>query len=977
MDYMVGETVGGFRLERAWEVGEIESFAHLFEHEQSGARLLYLKNTDDNKVFSAAFRTPSENSCGTAHILEHSVLCGSEKYPLKEPFVELIKSSMNTFLNAMTYPDKTIYPVASLNTQDLLNLADVYLDAVFNPLIMKKPAIFQQEGWHYHLEHELDPLTISGVVYSEMKGAYSSPMDMLENELLRSLYPDSSYHYDSGGDPDAIPKLSYEEFIGFYKKLYHPSNSYLYLYGDMDPEPFLKLLDSYLSAYERQDFDTLPKAQPDFAEPREAAAAYSVQEGEGKNGDYFAYAFRIGDAGDSMLSYELNVLDGILFDSDSSPLKKALMDADIADEIESEYMTGIRQPFYAIVAKNADPEKYGLFRTVVEDTLKSLADNGFDPLLVKSSLNSYEFDLREADSGNYPKGLIYFLDIMESWLYDCPPTSHLEFEKCLAMLRENENSQFYQDLIRKSFLENPNRSIVRMEPQQGLGAMKAQALEEELSSYKASLSPKETADLVASTLALLSAQAAPDSEEARNSIPSLRLSDVDANPAKPNFECRESAAGRVFSHSGNCRGIVYLDAYFACDLLSLEEISAMELLTKTLAVYGTQEHTEEELAKLLGIWLGGADSGMMSYPRLDAIDGFEARFVYSSKALLANEGKMYEIAEEILTSTYIGDPARLLKTVSEEISRYDQKLLSVAHSIAVMRIMAMETGRGAFSDAQSGFAYYAFLQKAKASLEKGEKSIPDLLSALLARVVRKGRVDALVACDASASEACIARAASFLARLPEAAEPLPAFAPPPHGKRNEAVTTPSNVNYVALGANYRMLGLEYSPKLAVARKFLSSGYLWDTVRVMGGAYGAMMVLDKAGFSVFVSYRDPKLKETLASYANVPNALREGELTDRDVEKLVISTISDIDAPKPVYSVGRAMLSDYYRRESWEERMQDRAEILKTEVGDVRAFASFFEKALSSSSVCVIGEERSIKANAGYFDEIIPGLKGSL
>jgi len=974
MEYKPQNTYHGFTLKETWYVQEIESDAYLFEHQKSGAALLYLANKDDNKVFSATFRTPSENSCGTAHILEHSVLCGSEKYPLKEPFVELIKSSLNTFLNAMTFPDKTMYPVASLNTADLLNLCDVYLDAVFNPLIKQRKNIFLQEGWHYHLENPLDELDVNGVVYNEMKGAYSSPMDLLENEIMKSLYPDTSYSFDSGGDPDVIPSLSYESFLAFYERYYHPSNCYLYLYGDMDVEPFLEKIDGFLDPFEKRTVDSMPALQSEFAAPAFREGAYSSSEGDDPNrSSYFAYSFRVGQAGDSLLSYAFNVLEGILFDSDASPLKKALLDTKIADEVTSEYTTCLRQPFFSIIAKNADIASFDIFKETVESTLSNLAENGIDPELIKSSLNSYEFDLREADSGNTPKGLLFLIDILESWLYGGHPTSHLSYENYLAILRENETSEYYQNLIREHLLDNPNKSLVRLDPKAGFAALKATELHTSLQGFKAGLADEEVAAIAKQTEELLIAQRTPDSQEARNSVPSLSLSDIEPVQPKPNFEMETHGASRVFTHTDNARGIVYLDLYFPFEPASPEDICLLELATKALATYKTQNYSEEGLAKEIGIYLGDAGAACASYPYQDENDGFESRLVYSTKALEANTPKMFEIASEILLRTAFDDDERLEQTISEELSKFDQKMLSMAHSMAVMRIMAFESRRGVFSDTQAGFAFYRFLLDAKKSLSQAPGKLAGQLSAAVARVV-SGAPDVLITCGADFVSAAKEAALSFVDALPKAREAAVPFEPEPLGKKNEAVVTPSNVNYVAVGANYKKLGLEYRPEIAVVKKYLTSGYLWETLRVLGGAYGAMMIADKAGFAIFVSYRDPKLKETLAAYASVPRALEEPELSERDVEKLIIGTISDIDAPKPVYSVGRSLLSDYYRRESWEERMADRQAILSTTLEDIKSFAGFFEKVLAESSICVVGTQPSISQNEDAFDVVIQNLK---
>ncbi|MCL1802747.1 MAG: insulinase family protein [Eubacteriaceae bacterium] len=971
-----GESYSGFTLSQVWDVGEIESTAHLFEHAKSGAKLLYLQNSDENKVFSVTFRTPSVDSCGTAHIIEHSLLCGSEKYPLKEPFVELLKSSLNTFLNAMTFPDKTMYPVASLNMQDLLNLSDVYLDAVFNPLIKTRKSIFLQEGWHYHLENESDPLEINGVVYSEMKGAYSSPMDTLDNEISKSLFPQTSYRFDSGGDPKAIPGLTYEKFLDFYNSYYHPSNSYIYLYGDMQVLPFLEKIDGFLAPYEKQDSSfSMPKLQPELGEQPYREAEYSLlDESDLGRSCYYAYNFKLGKATDSLLSYQVNVLDGILMDSDSSPLKKALLDSGIADEISARYQTSQLEPVYSIVAKKASEDSFDKFCSIIDDTLAGLCETGIDPGLIKSSLNSYEFDLREADSGGMPKGLLYSIDIMDSWLYGEMPTAHLEFERYLAILRENENSAYYESLIKAFFLENPNKTKVKLTGEIGLAEKRSEDLAEQLAAYKSSLSEEELSDIARTTSDLLISQSTPDSQEDRDKIPSLEVSDIDKVLPEPNFSIEKQEASNIFTHTANTRGIVYFDLCFDLSFSDAQDAPALELCTKILSEYKTLFHSEEDLAKLIGTYLGDTGSSIMLLPVLDT-GGYATKFAFSIKALAANSQIMADIAYEILAYTLVDDNTRLMQTVLKEISKFEQRMVTAAHTRAVARIAAFETDMGAFAEEARGLGYYSFLLKAKASLESGSSEVATQLTSALEKAL-SSQPDILICCDEAERERAVMISKGLLARLRARGqeESHGPYEFKPLGKRNEAIYSSGAVNYVAFGTNYKNLGLGYSPYMPLVHKFLASGYLWNAVRVIGGAYGAMMTLDKSGNVVFVSYRDPKLLETLEAYKKVPEVLESLQMPDRDMSKLIIGTISDIDAPKPVYGVARSMLMDYYRHESWADRMQDRSALLSANQESIRSFAEFFRQAVAASSICVIGTKPQIEEASSSFDSIIVSIK---
>lgn len=971
MDFDVNCEYGGFALKDRWEIKELESIAHLFEHSKTGARLLYLKNTDDNKVFCISFRTPTSDSCGTPHIMEHSVLCGSDKYPLKEPFVELVKSSLSTFLNAMTYPDKTMYPVASKNNADLRNLMDVYLDAVFNPLIAHNKLTFLQEGWHYRLENKNDPITINGVVYNEMKGAYSAPSDLLQNFAMSSLYPDTQYRHDSGGNPDEIPGLSYEEFIDFYKKYYHPSNSYIYLYGDMDPTSYMEHIDEYLSKYDKIDLDSLPATQDDFTAAVTLHEVYSVSEDEESPRDknYFSANYRIGTANDTLLSYAFNVLGAVLLDSDSSPLKKALIDAQIADEILFEYTTCLIQPYFSIVAKNAKEDKFDIFASTIEKTLEKLYKEGIDDSIITSALNSYEFELREADSGNYPKGLLYLIDIMESWLYDERPGIHLEYEKNLKILRENENSRFYRDLIKKYLIDNPNKSLVKLSPQKGLASKKAEALKNKLSAYKASLSDEEIDRLIMTTRELIKNQETADTEEARNTVPVLELSEIDANLPKPDFDIMQYKKARIFTHADKARGIVYADINFPLKVSNEREVCAASLLTKLIGVYATKKYSELELSNLIGTYLGDMDASVSIYQNIKDIDVCEVKFTLSAKALASNADKLFEISTEVLENTLVGDMNRLGQTVSEEISKFNTRLLSSAHSVVSERLTSYELVSGAYKDLACGFAYYSFLKDIKNAIDENDASVLDELTRLLARLVTSS-ADILITYDEANKDAVVLKCKEFIDQLKDEKTLSHDLLLKPLGKRNEAILTPAHVNYVGIGANFKALGFEYSPKLLAAKKYLASGYLWDKIRLVGGAYGCFMIVDKAGRIQFISYRDPNLAETLSAYNGIAGALKNAEITQTDLNKIIIGTISDIDAPKPVYAIGRQLLSDYYREETREDYNRDRAEILSCKIEDITAVGELIQKSVENSSVCVVGEESSVEDNSSSFDRIL-------
>ncbi len=967
--FEVNKTYHGFILERIWPMKELGSEAHLFTHKKSGARLLYLKNDDDNKVFCATYRTPPVDNCGTPHIMEHSVLGGSEKYPLKEPFVELIKSSLNTFLNAMTYPDKTMYPVASRNEKDFENLIAVYCDGIFCPTIKTKKFTFLQEGWHYHLEDKDDPITINGVVYNEMKGAFSSPLEVLQRNIQLSLYPDTPYAYESGGDPDQIPELTYEKFIELYNMYYHPSNSYLYIYGDTDPLKHMKFLDEeYLSKYDRIVPESDIPLQTPFTESRHMEISYSYDNEEDMDDKYyFALNYKIGETTDSMLSYAFNVLVNILFDSDASILKKALIDAELGDEVMNSYATYIREPYFTIIVKNAKKEKFPLFVKTVEDTLKKIVSEGIDPSLIHSSINSYEFELREADSGSYPKGLVYLIDIMESWLYDEEPGKHLLYEKFIRNLRENETSEYYTALIEKYLLNNPHRSTILLSPEIGLNEKKEEELEKRLAEYKASLTEEEIDLLVKETNELTEYQSSEDSEEAKASVPHVEVSEIETGKKKPEFHIDTFATGNAYTHTANARGIAYASIYFPLDLYDTEEISTLNLLTKVLATYETENYDELTLSTKISEHLGGLNVGLYNGSFLDS-DGYMTKLVFNAKALVSNMDKLTFLGLEVLLRTKLDDEKRLLKTLGEEISRFESSVTSSAHYLALSRLNAFSSPAGAFNHYLSGIGYYRYILRCKNELESGNGKVIDDLKKIYKRAVNANGADILVICDPEHEENVQKHMRNMLSEIPSH-ETGGNIILSPLEKDREAIIIPAKVNYVGMGANYKDLGFDYPLYLPVLKKYLTGGYLWDNIRVKGGAYGAMMSVDRLGTFNLVSYRDPNLKKTLEVYRNLPAHVSSLELSKDDVDKLIIGTISDIDAPVPIYTTGRKLLYQVYKHTSYETERYYRDCLLSATLSGLRESAEMISAVIENASMSVIGTESMIREAEKEFNNI--------
>ena len=547
------------------DLSDLKSKGTLLKHKKSGARVLLMENDDENKVFTIGFRTPPSDSTGVPHIMEHSVLCGSKEFPVKDPFVELVKGSLNTFLNAMTYPDKTVYPVASCNDKDFQNLMHVYMDAVFYPNIYQNDKTFRQEGWSYKLDNPDGELTISGVVYNEMKGAFSSPEGVLDRVVLNSLFPDNTYSVESGGDPEVIPELTYERFLDFHRKYYHPSNSYIYLYGDMNMEEKLRWLDEkYLSDFENEPVDSEIHLQKPFTEMKEVVQEYSIASEESEEDNtYLSYNKVIGTTLDEKLYLAFEILDYALLSAPGAPLKKALLDAGVGKDISGSYDNGVYQPIFSVISKNANVEQKEEFVRVIEDTLKDIVKNGINKKALRAGINYHEFRFREADFGNYPRGLMYGLQLFDSWLYDeTKPFIHMQAIPTFEFLKEQVETGYFEELIQKYLLDNTHGSIVIIKPERGRTARMDKELADKLQAYKDSLSKEEIDALVKATKELEEYQEEESAPEDLAKIPVLGREDISREIAPIYNKELETSGVKLVHHEVETNGIGYTALLF-------------------------------------------------------------------------------------------------------------------------------------------------------------------------------------------------------------------------------------------------------------------------------------------------------------------------------------------------------------------------------------------------------------------------------
>lgn len=964
------EELDTYRLVDRRTIEEMQSEGIVLEHKKTGARIFLLSNDDENKVFCIGFRTPPDDNTGLPHILEHSVLCGSEKFPLKDPFVELVKGSLNTFLNAMTYPDKTVYPVASCNDKDFQNLMDVYMDAVLHPNIYQEEKIFRQEGWHYELDDISQPITYNGVVYNEMKGAYSAPESMLERYTQGTLFPDNCYGKDSGGDPEEIPSLTYEKFLDFHRTYYHPSNSFIYLYGDMDMAEKLQWLDEeYLSHYEKRPVDSRIPMQKAFEERVEKEIHYSITEGEPEeNKTYLSLSTVVGTDLEPELYVAFQILEYTLLSAPGAPLKQALIDAGIGKDVLGGYENGILQPYFTVTAKDADRDQKGEFLAVIKGTLRKLADRGINRKSLLAGINFYEFKYREADYGATPKGLIWGLQSLDSWLYDGDPMMHLEYQATFDQLKKSASQGYFEQLIRDYLLDNPFEAMVVLSPQKNLTARQEAETAGKLARYKESLSQERLKDLAEEARILKEYQDTPSSPEDLQKIPLLKREDIGKEAERFRWVKRRENGIDVLHHNYFTSGIGYLKVLFMTDAVPQEDLVYVGLLKAVLGNVDTEHYGYSDLTSEIYLNSGGVDFSTAAYGNLEEPEHFTGAFVANIRVLYDKLDFGFEILEEILCHSSFADEKRLEEVIQENRSRARMRLENAGHSTAVSRATSYFSPTSYFNEMTGGTTYYHFLEKAAGNYPEEKET----LIAKLEEVSRKLFVRSRMLISYTADE-------EGYGRLPQAMKKLTEKLPEGTGKqygfshpiknKNEGFKTSSKVNYVARCGNFREAGYSYTGALKILQVILSYDYLWLNIRVKGGAYGCMSGFGRSGEGYLVSYRDPNLGETDKVYEGIVEYLEQFDPDERDMTKYVIGTISNLDTPLPPSAKGGKALSAYLSKVTEEMLQTERDQVLRATKEDIRALAKFVQAILETGSFCVVGNEDKIEANKELFGEV--------
>ncbi|MEY8320044.1 insulinase family protein [Lachnospiraceae bacterium 46-61] len=971
IDFQIGQQYYGFYLKEHSNIDDIHSKGYLFEHIQSGAKLFYINNKDDNKVFFIAFKTPPEDNCGVPHILEHSVLCGSKKYQAKDPFNELAKSSLNTYLNALTYADKTMYPIASRNQKDFMNMMDVYLDAVFFPRIYENKEIFMQEGWHYVLENKKAPLTIKGIVYNEMKGTLSDPETILNNAISRSLFPKTTYRFESGGNPEDIPNLTYENFLNFHRKYYHPSNSYIYLYGDMKIEEQLKWIDKeYLSKFQRKNFDLQISLEEDFSDIVFLEDTFSVNNKEDNiRNTFLSYNVRIGKSTNPTLIFAWDMLSYILLETNASPLKKALINASIAEETECWFDSSSYDMVFSIIAKKSEKENVLVFQNIIEKTLNDIVKNGIDKKLIEATLNRWEFYLKEEYFGSRPKGLTYGIKLMKSWLHGKSPMESLCYWKQFQEVKSLAlTTNYFENLIETLILQNVNKSIVVVSPENGKQSRIEHKFMEEMKKVKSSLSENQIKQLIFENKLLKLYQSEPDSKEITNQIPFLNVSDINKNAEIFSTQKIQEEYQMIFTPL-NTNGVVYSQLLFNTSFVPENLLHYASLLVYIMGKLDTVQYSFEQLPLEINFFTGGISLSNDIYST--SKQDYNSFITVNGKFLKKNIGKAFNIMKSILFETDFNQSENLKKLIKFAKVNLENYLQNAPHLAGISRNMGHIAMGARMKEEVSGVAFYHFLIQAEKEAEKDIEMLISKLKKVYSYIFTRQNIIVAVTCEESNLHYYkqeVKKLYNILLDKPLLKKQNYQFL---LRNKQEGLISPFKIQYNIQSGNLLDYGYTYSGNLAVLKTILDLEYLWNTVRVQGGAYGCYCRFLKNGNAYFYSYRDPNIQKTYDIYEKASIFLEEFCDKNIDLTKYILGAINALDKPLGNEEKSNLAVARYLTGITPEIQQKERDEILTTTIKDIQKYILLLDKIMNQKNICTIGNDAVICKNKELFSDILP------
>lgn len=955
----VGKVYSGFRVDRIRYIEEVSGNLCELEHIVSGAKLVYLDCDDDNKVFSVIFKTLPEDSTGVFHIIEHSVLCGSKRFPVKEPFVDLLKGSMATFLNAITFPDKTAYPVASCNDKDFANLMSVYLDAVFAPAVYDHEEIFMQEGWHYEIEGKDDPMSLRGVVFNEMKGAYSSVDTQMFHRIDAALFPDTIYRHSSGGDPSVIPDLTYEQFLASHRKYYHPENSFMFLYGNMDVEERLAYIDrEYLSKYSRTgSFFDIPMQKP--VVDLDAKGVYSISESDSEEkNSYIAFASVVADFSEREKILALDILMQVLASTNESPLKKAVLESGLGEDLWAFVYDGIAQPYVAIELRKTDPDKKDEFLALVRSVLETLVKEGIEKNALLAEINQAQFKLREGKQG--PTGLLYNLDMMSSWLYGGDPATYLEYETALENIKKGAEGRYFEELVEKYLLNSEHKAVVVMTPSKTIAAEQAKVESERVESYRASLTDAELDAVVEANRRLVEYQSAEDTPEKLATLPKLSIEDVSDKITEMPYEVGMFRGRPLVITDSFTKRIAYVNYYFDLSGLASELVSYAGLYAGLLGQISTEKYGAAELDTKLKTLFGSVDVSVRSFVKTDDPSKVTLCLVVKSSILEDDIKSALDLGSQVICHSIL-DKEEIRRILFQAKSMMQMMIMQSGNSFASTRVRSYCSVEGAYDDKLFGIGYYKFLSSLCTDFDAKFDEIKRGLEAVAAELTLENLTVGITG-DKNAVNGFVSADPEFKSGTGTGEHHT--LVPACNG--NEAFYIPAGVNYVAKGYNFADTDVKYSGKMNVLANILSLDWLWNEVRVRGGAYGVSFKVGKNGFACFSSYRDPSVGGTLETYDKTLEYLDGFAAKTPDIEKYIISTAASYERPLTAREIGANAQANYFEGTTDDMRRASKKDVLSATAGDIEAFASLVAPLVQKDLCAVIGNKDTIDRSSDIF-----------
>ncbi|MCS0824624.1 insulinase family protein [Cytobacillus firmus] len=965
----INKSYNGFHIDHKEYIKEVNGNVYIMTHLETGAKLVFVNNNDEHKAFSIGFRTPPEDDTGVFHILEHCVLSGSRKFPIKEPMVELMKGSMKTYLNATTYLDKTLYSFASVNKKDFSNLIDVIMDSVFFPMLYEQKEIFLQEGWHLAYREETNDFKYKGIVYNEMKGALSSPQQRFVHSLLKALYPSDPQAKISGGDPQYITDLKYEKLLEAHQTYYHPSNSIVYLYGDVGIEERLQQINEVLSQFERKE--TIHEApveslQRDF---REYISEYPISDKEiVSENTFLGYGFKLDDQNNKYLGITLSVLYNILLEGNSAILKKKLLEGKLGKDAFGIVDFSLKNPLFAICCSNGDVDNKESFIKVIRKTLQELVEKGIDKKLVEAAINSTAFNLREADYGTFPEGLSHGINAVSNWVADKSIFEAFQYEEALEVVKSALSEPYFERFIEKNFLDNKQAAVVICRPSKQLSKIEYEQEQTKLERVKRSLEEEDIQALIQENADLKKFQSLPDSEELKATLPTLLLSDLSPEPVDLPLKEISCNDVKVLFHDHNTKKVVYYNLYFNVEEIN-EDLPYYRLFTELLGKLGTSQYTSDQLASEVKMKIGKLlfDNHLYS----GTVANCEHKVVVKIRTLEEKIAESLKLVHHVLTETEFENKGKMKEIIGNLVSNMKNQLENSGNRFAAMRVNSNLTNVGYKNERLRGISFYQFLVELEKDFEARYTALAEKMKELANSLFSTDNLIVGLTSDLSGMNKFTNAFLSFNLLEITQKEPLPFNLG--NQVRKEAFANSNSILHVVQGGNINEIGYEFSGHMLVLEKILNLTYLWKNLRVLGGAYGGGISISMNGNLSFYSFRDPNLIETLEVFKAASDFVRNLDLSRSELEKYIIGTIADMDKPMNPRMKGEQADTNYFINYSYEKRAKVRNEVINTTVEDLRSLSKMFKALADRQSLCVVGNERKIEQHLQLFDSTQPLL----